>query len=1447
LIAPIRLLSRNIARGAVGEKTGEKTPGQKAVRVEDEYTRKTPIEHVLLRPGMYIGSTEETSADAWVYDIASGRMVRQTISFVPGLLKVFDEILVNACDNAQRDPTGMTRLDVWIDSKKGSKGMPVCRVRNDGRGIPIVQHATEKLFVHELVFGHLLTGSNFGSSADRAATTGGQHGYGAKLTNIFSSKFVVRAADAARGLSYEQSWSHNMSEISKAAVSPLAAGVRDFTEIEFSPDVSRFARGVHVGIDAGSLAAMHRRVIDAAGTLSLASSAARVAVSFNDDRVLVKDWADYVNLYTPPNRAETPAPAKRKVSTAARELKGLPKGTVEPSADGAQPAWPLPVIIAGITPHGAGSILSGLQVATLSDRLQVGAGAAGLKISQGGWAPPSASTSPSIDASALEAYNSPGAFASFVNGMATSRGGSHVTLVLDALSRRLADHCTKRLKKVASSSSALSASMETDSSSTNVMSSSAALSSALASAVVTPSLVRSHLRVAVNVRLSSPAFDSQSKDALVTPIDAVISDLVSAPASATPSSRAEVAESLFSDSFVSAVAEEGGVLFAVVSTLASKAAAELTRSARRPSRVGDAKIRGIPKLEDANWAGTKRASECTLILTEGDSAKALAVAGLSEVGRDAYGVFPLRGKLLNVRDVQIRDALENAEISALMVILGLDLARAYEDGPKSLRYGRVMIMADQDVDGSHIKGLVINMFHTFWPKLIEASASGSFLQQFITPVIKAKRAGVTREFFSIRDFNTWRTTADEGKKSGWVTKYYKGLGTSTSQEGRSYFKAIAAHTRSFCWGGADDGEAIRLAFSRDRADDRKDWLAHAAADANNADRAARAHATQLSYAHFVHDELVDFSLADIARSIPSIVDGLKPSQRKVLYATLKRSFGRSHAGAEAVNAAIRGSRSNDDSVVTSSTSEIKVAQLAGYVAEHTAYHHGEASLVSTIVSMAQDFVGSNNVPLLSPLGQFGTRLAGGKDAASARYIFTRVSNLARAFFPPSDDDLLRSAEDDGATVEPVAFLPVVPFVLLNGVAGIGTGWSTLIPPHHPLHVVRAVREALDNGWSHGGDRSDIFTLLPWWRGFTGEVEPIHGQGSATLEGVNTVGCVNWDDGEHERADKRRGSEKGAGDYIDGLLLSDTSNSTPPGGATSVRITELPIGRWTETYKAFLHGLVADGAARTVKEFHTESRAEFLVTLTPAGISGVLAAAAAARGGPKSGRAVALSEANWHAGLVSFFRLSTPQSMRNMHLFDVEGRVMRFSSAWDIIRHWMPLRAEGYAIRRLAIAAALSRAERRATAQAAFLTEVRAGRIELGRANKADLEATLSSLGYPLDKPEESFDPPSSIDLVSTVGARYFDTERVAKWAREVAATPSTSPATPTRGAYDYLLEIPISRLTDESAEKSRSTATALSAALVRAKSTTAEDMWRADLTHLERALQEEGFRPSSTV
>jgi len=199
---------------------------------------------------------------------------------------------------------------------------------------------------------------------------------------------------------------------------------------------------------------------------------------------------------------------------------------------------------------------------------------------------------------------------------------------------------------------------------------------------------------------------------------------------------------------------------------------------------------------------------------------------------------------------------------------------------------------------------------------------------------------------------------------------------------------------------------IELAFSKKKADERKEWL-RLYKPGTYLDHSI----DKISYPEFVNKELILFSMADNIRSIPSVVDGLKPGQRKILFACFKRKL----------------------------IKQLKVSELSGFVSECTAYQHGESSLQVTITGMAQTFVGSNNLNLLEPEGSFGTRLDGGKDAASPRYIYTLLSPFARKLFPATDDPLLTYNLDDDKKIEPMWYAPVVPLVLINGADGIGTG------------------------------------------------------------------------------------------------------------------------------------------------------------------------------------------------------------------------------------------------------------------------------------------------------------------------------------------------------------------------------------------------------------------------
>ncbi|KAG8724984.1 DNA topoisomerase 2 [Ceratobasidium sp. 395] len=531
---------------------------------------------------------------------------------------------------------------------------------------------------------------------------------------------------------------------------------------------------------------------------------------------------------------------------------------------------------------------------------------------------------------------------SFANSIATTKGGTHVNMIAEQISKNLIAGIEKKNKN----------------------------------AKVKPQAIKNHMWVFVNALIENPAFNSQTKEWLTLP-------------SSKFGSRPHVSED-----FMKKVAKSG-----IIDNVLNWAKFKADQENKKTDGTKRTRLTGIAKLSDANNAGGWQSQECTLILTEGDSAKSLAEAGLSVVGRNNFGVFPLRGKLLNVREANHDQVMKNAEIQAIKQIMGLKHGVTYKD-TSNLRYGSIMIMTDQDHDGSHIKGLLINFLDYFYPSLLKIP---EFLVEFVTPIVRVTKGNQKINFFTIPEFQQWN---EENNKDGkWYIKYYKGLGTSKDSDARDYFSAMEKHMIPFA--KTEDGERdlIDMAFNKKKADNRKDWLRQFK-PGTYIDHSVQ----EITYSDFINRELILFSMADNIRSIPSVVDGLKPGQRKVIFGCFKRKL----------------------------KNEIKVAQLAGYISEKTAYHHGEQSLTMTIVGLAQNFIGSNSINLLKPEGQFGTRSQGGKDAALARYIFTNIPRMTRAIFHPGDDALLNCLKDDNDSIEPEWYLPVVPLVLINGADGIGT-------------------------------------------------------------------------------------------------------------------------------------------------------------------------------------------------------------------------------------------------------------------------------------------------------------------------------------------------------------------------------------------------------------------------
>lgn len=898
--------------------------------VSDQYQSMTEIEHVIHKPGMYIGSCQLIESDMFIADIASDspKIVKKKIMFSAGLERIYEEILLNAFDQTVREGTGCTEIHVDIDQAKG-----MISVMNNGNGIPIVKKEELGCYIPEMLFGQLRTSSNYDDSEDRI--TGGTNGLGGKLAVIFSTEFTVETIDSDQKKSYVQTWTNNMGN--KTAPVIKASRKKPFTRISFKPDLSRFEM-TSLGDD--TIMLMKKRLID----IGFASNA-KVKTFFNGTSITIKKPEDYMKLYDYPEGEKF-------------------------IIDDTNERWTVGVILSN------------------------------------------------------EGYQ----HASFVNGIHTTNGGSHLTHVVDQITKEIVDKL--KTKKI----------------------------------IVKPSDVKNRMFVFVKSAIVNPVFDSQSKESL------------------------KMTKSKFGSEFVMSDAFRKKLLASsILKSMIHVADSKLEKDLNKTSGVKRARLTEMDTLEDAAWAGTAKASQARLILTEGLSARTFAMSALNVIGRNCYGIFPLKGKLLNVRNVAISKVTANEEIKNIAKILGLNYSMKYETDAEmnTLRYGGVVSLTDADADGTHINGLIINYFHYFWPALIQRG----FVNFCITPIVKVFKGNDVLEFYTLNSYEDWIANA----KGAYRTKYFKGLGTSTAAEAREALKDINNKLVKFQRDTACD-EHMSLAFNTKRADDRKEWLMERYDPKSSIDRNER----EVGVSDFINYELSHFSTYDCARSIPSIMDGLKPSQRKIIHVAMKYA----------------------------SKNEMKVAQLAPKVSELTDYHHGEQSLMEAIINLAQDYVGSNNINLLQPLGGFGTRLANGKDSASPRYIFTKMNSVAMKIFDPKDSCLLTYLQSDGSSIEPQWFAPVLPMVLVNGTSGIGTGFSTSVLPYNPKDLIAYIKTMLINA-------KPKKTLMPWYRGFTGRIEQLE-----EFKYI-TYGYWSFDD------------------------------------KKTLHVTELPIGTATDTYKAFCEKMLVD--------------------------------------------------------------------------------------------------------------------------------------------------------------------------------------------------------------------------------------------------------------------------------
>lgn len=1252
-----------------------------------KYQKLDHREHVLKRPNMYIGNIEKDVCETWVLDEQAVAMKKKNLTYIPGLYKIFDEILVNAIDHSVRlkstkaaaegDVNYVKNIKVTIDKATG-----YIEVWNDGDGIEIERHPENNIYIPEMIFGHLLTSANYDDKDEKII--GGQNGIGAKCLSFdttiplyngttkmakdvlagdvligddgnprtvlstqygFGKMYEVRQAlGATYKVNSEHTltlhmpdhkvifWDNNGWKMlwfdkehqcirSKFVTATNSDGDRNDAYIQMQEYAKTIDDDNIIDIPIkdymqlsmttqGSLAGVRARCVNWEDT-QVNMSKTTGCIQINDipdddyigikidgnERFCINDFTvthNCTNVFSKHFVLETVDARRRKVYkqefsdnmsiksvpeikscskkpyTCIRFLPDFSKFKCTSLSDDMYDLMVKRTYDAcAVTYNDVSVHLNGkkLEYKTFEKYVDLYLGPKGEQVR----------VYERIDDrwEVVAAFNENGCFdqVSFVNGIWTIRGGKHVEYITNQLVKKLIEQAQKKKKDVS----------------------------------IKPQHIRDNLIVFVKSTIVNPNFDSQTKETLTTPF-------------AKFGSKPEL-----SDKFIDKMYKSGIVDKAItIGNLLDNKNMKKTDGKKRNV------IRGLTKLEDANWAGTGKSTECTLILTEGDSAKTMAMSGIDEVGRDKYGVFPLKGKLLNVKDCAVKKICENEEISNLKKIIGLESDKDYKD-ITNLRYGRIMVMTDSDHDGSHIKGLLFNLFQTLWPSLFKTHG---FITSMLTPVIKAKKGNRVLEFYNVVDYDKWKD--QHANETGWHVKYYKGLGTSDADEARDYFRNLKIVEYAYKSENADS--SIDLAFNKKRADDRKNWLSQY--DKNSI--LDYKHAATIDFKEFVDKELIHFSNYDVQRSIPSLCDGLKISQRKILYCCFKKDW----------------------------TKECRVAQLAAYVSENSAYHHGEESLNNAIISMAQNFVGANNINLLKPNGQFGSRIKGGKDSSSPRYIHTELCTITSKLFRKEDMPVLSYLDDDGVQIEPEYYVPIIPVVLVNGAVGIGTGFSTNIPSYNPKEIVRYIRRMLK------GEAAQLEGMLPWFMGFKGSF-------------VNTNGKV---------------FSKGVFEKV---------------SATKIRIKELPVGVWTEDFKEMLESMLdTKPYLKNYESYYSDVRVDFVLHFTSAAALDDM---------------LSQDEETGFTKLDNEFKLVSSKGMTttNMYLFNANGQIHKYDKVEDIIKEFASVRLECYRKRKEYMVSKLEFDIKYMQARIRFINEVIAGTLNIYNQTKKAIEDQLTAKEYPM--------------------------------------------------------------------------------------------------------------------
>lgn len=1466
-------------------------------KVEDKYSKKGELEHILELPDTHIGSTEFEHYNIWVPSESEDGEVhfqKQDIEFTPGLYKIIDEILVNAYDQTVRlketakhilgkeTLTESDMEDIDIDFVKTikidiDKVEGYISVMNDGEGVDVAIHKEHNVYAPQLIFGDMRTSSNYNKNETGIKIVGGRNGFGAKLANIFSKKFIVETIDGRRKKYFRQEYRDNMNTRDEPEVT--ATTKKPFTKITFYPDLERF--GYENGIDDNLYQLILKRAYDLA-----ACTDANINVYINGKKIDCKTFEKYVNFYigdkttyprvykqfserwevvacASPNqkfeqvsfangistirggkhvedvsnqiikKLKTYIQAKKKIKTLKSEhVKDNIMVFVKCSIDGAgfdtqtkeclttSPkkfgskceiddafiealatkcgvmdqvfAWHELKLEINLKKTDSSNRKSHLNIPKLDDAEWAGGGRkaqqACLILTEGD----SAKTLALAGRSAVKNENGEpighkmfGVFplrgkVMNVDGANAEKimGNAEITHMKQILGLKEGEEY-KNAKKLRYGSIMIMTDQDSVTGDTPLLLKDKLFKKNITLLSIEHLCEYGHFVEQLNGKEYNVSNNHKHYQLWTesgwTNIENIMRHKVNKRIYRviTPSGIVDVTEDH------SLLNQHGHKITPKQCTIGQELLHSFIFNDINNINVD---IDEFPALEELSnlyhdyllnqniqlpnqeiiasiILSTSKINQESFIKTilhkdknEDITNYKTTLKVLNKISAQfLYTIFKMNNYQTYLDyDEQTQEYLINIGYppspnykydTSIIKIIDLGTTEQYvydletENHHFQAGIGQMIV---HNTDGSHIKGLLINLFKTKWPSLLEIDG---FITSLLTPVIKITKGKTVKSFYSIPQFDKWLETNNNGK--GWgKPKYYKGLATSTPKEGREYFEEFRQNI--YTSQNIDEtNNIIGLAFDKKRSDDRKEWL-----KTYDRDETLDYSQSHVSYKDFIDKDLKHFSHQDNRRSIPNMADGLKESQRKIMYAFMKKG--------------------------KIDKTGIKVAQMAGYIGEHTAYHHGEVSLQGTMIGLAQNYIGSNNINILSPLGQFGSRLLGGKDSGAARYIFTRLEDISEIIFNKLDNPLYNYLDDDGQTIEPEYYVPIIPMILVNGAKGIGTGYSTSIPSYDPLDVIKSIRKLIAG--------EDIEDLIPWYRGFKGH--------------IIKVGPTTY-------------LTKGVYKFID---------------SKTVEISELPIGSWTQPYKEMLLNLSGEKLEikskkkvsndipkevskkeaskhipkllKRIDEAHTDTTVKFILHFEDEVLEKIL-------DGPPDKRGINLFEKT--------FKLTSSISVNNMILYDRNHTLKKYKDTTEITEDFYLLRQELYVRRRKYMLSELKKRKMLLTWKAAFIVAVNSDdeneNIKVRNVPKKDVYKQLEQRNFPKQ---------INGDLIKLKDIVEITDDDANK-------------------AYDYLMSMAIYSLTQEKVEELKKEQGEVESQYDILKDKTHLDLWLADLDKLEES------------